>query len=192
MSQRVIARLVLVAAVALAVVGAVLGVAVLNKELQSEQKLLVITFSALFASTLVLLFLGTPEEQETPAPQPIRQPPPRPMHVPPPPLPAAAPTPKANDQWWTQTGKPVTAPPPQPETNSVPLEDFDAHRVQIAQCPRCAGFELDVRREGRGYAFECHNPHCRNRWEWLPGTAWPATVVRHNLITAASAEGERR
>lgn len=191
MSERVTGWLVLVAAVALAVVGAALGVRLVDG-LQPVQKLLIISFSALFASTIVLLFLGTPEEQETPAPQPVVQPPPQPMHMPPPPLPAAAPAPKPNDQWWTQTGKPAAVPPPQPETNSVPLKDFDAHRVQIAQCPRCAGFELDVRREGRGYAFECHNPHCRNRWEWLPGTAWPATVVRHNLIMAASAEGERR
>jgi hypothetical protein len=192
LSERVTGWLVLVAAVVLAVVGAALGVA-LTTGLHPVQKLLVIMFSALFASTIVLLFLGTPQE-ETPEPQQVVLPPPvpQPMHVPPPPLPAAAPTPKPNDQWWTQTGKPTAAPPSQPETNSVPLKDFDAHRVQIAQCPRCAGFELDVRREGRGYAFECHDPHCRNRWEWLPGTAWPATVVRHNLIMAASAEGERR
>jgi hypothetical protein len=189
LSERVIARLVLGAAVVLAVAGAALGVTFFDG-LGTTRMLLVVSFSALFGSTVALLLLWLPDES-TPEPQPIMQPPP--PTPPPPPSPALpAPAPKTNDQWWNQTGKPTPPPVAQAETKSVPLTDFDAHRVQIAQCPRCAGFELDVRRDGQAYAFECHNPHCRTRWEWLPGTAWPATVVRHNLIMAATADKERR
>ena len=84
--------------------------------------------------------------------------------------------------------------PPAVQTarKAVPLADFDAHRAQIAQCPRCAGFELDLRRDGPVIAFTCRNPHCRHTWEWQPGTAWPPTVVRHNLTRATPADEERR
>lgn len=193
MSERVVAQVVLWASVVLAVAGAALGTAYFDG-LNTAQMLLVASFSGLFGIMVTLLLLRGPSEK-MPEEQPIppqaqaqaQAPAPKPM----PALPA--PAPKTNNQWWDQTGKPAGAPPAaQAATKAVPLTDFDAHRVQIAQCPRCAGFELDVRRDGRAYAFTCHNPHCRNSWEWRPGTAWPPTVVRHNLIMASPAEGERR
>ncbi|HWO67660.1 MAG TPA: hypothetical protein VNO31_47255, partial [Umezawaea sp.] len=64
---------------------------------------------------------------------------------------------------------------------AVPRQEFDARRAHIAQCPHCAGFELDVHRVERGYAFRCRDTGCGNQWEWASGTAWPAVVVRRNL-----------
>jgi hypothetical protein len=181
--------------VVLAAAGAGIG-ATFATDLHLWQRLVVGLVSGLLGVALALLWVAGAEEPApvvTPPP-----PPPRPMPIPPPPPPA--PEPEVNGQWWQQTGKPAAtttpvAAPKEPvpaRKESVPLKDFDAHRAQIAQCPRCGGFELDVRRDGHACAFTCRNPDCRAAWEWLPGTAWPATVVRRNLTRAVSADEERR
>lgn len=206
MSERVMAQVVLWSTVVLGVVGAVLGAAFFTR-LDFVQTLIVISFCGLLGIALALLGVGvhgeeTAEPHQFAAPRPM----PQPVSPPPPPppasswataLPAPAPTPEparpANTEWWNQTAVPASSPPAvQTARKAVPLTDFDAHRAQIAQCPRCAGFELDLRRDGQVCAFTCRNPHCRNTWEWRPGTAWPPTVVRHNLSRATPADEERR
>ncbi|NUT99195.1 MAG: hypothetical protein HOY78_45045 [Saccharothrix sp.] len=184
-SERVMAQVVRGLTVVLAAAGAGIGAAFAT-DLHLWQRLVVGVVSGLLGVALALLFVARAEK-----PAPVIPPPPRPMPSPPPAPPA--PQPDVNGQWWQQTGKPTTATKPvAARKESVPLKDFDAHRAQIAQCPRCGGFELDVRRDGHACAFTCRNPDCRATWEWLPGTAWPATVVRRNLTRAVSADEERR
>ncbi|MFI9813769.1 Rcat domain-containing protein [Saccharothrix variisporea] len=195
MTERVMAQVVRWLTVVLAAVGAGIGTAFVT-ELGFWQRVVVAVVSGLLGVALALVWVGSSEK---PAPSSPAQPPPappRPAPVPTPtPAPAPAPSPEqgANGQWWQQTGKPAaTTKPGAARRESVPLKDFDAHRALIAQCPRCGGFELDVRRDGHACAFACRNPDCRATWEWLPGTAWPATVVRHNLTRAVPADEERR
>ena len=184
MPERVMAQVVLWSTLVLAVAGAALGTTFFD-ELGFLRRLVVVSFCGLLGITLALLWLPdekTPEPQQVPAP-------PSPAPIPP----ASVPSRPANNEWWTQTGKPTASPPVlQAARKTVPLTDFDAHRAQIAQCPRCAGFELDLRRDGHACVFTCRNPRCRTTWEWQPGTAWPPTVVRHNLTRATPAEEEHR
>ena len=172
------ARLVLSSTAVLAVTGGLLGSQFWDVELL--RLLLVIGVSALLGVALALGWFTAPPER-TPAPPPDTcwtAPPPRPV---PPPRPTPAPTDTTNErQWWNETGKP--APPlPVVRPEAEPLPGFNAHQAQIAQCPNCASFELDVRRDERAYAFQCRNPSCRTTWEWAPGSAWPPIVVRRNL-----------
>ncbi len=48
--------------------------------------------------------------------------------------------------------------------------------THVVQCPRCGGFRLDVRQQEPGFAFTCRT--CGHPWQWSPGSAWPAGVVR--------------
>lgn len=196
MSERVMAQVLRWSTVVLGVVGAALG-AVFVDGLSPLRTLIVIAFCGLLGISLALLGLGvhdedTTEPQQFAALPPAQQPAPRPVRTPPPAPPAHVPTPPASNEWWTRTGPPVATPAIQTAKKAVPLADFDAHRAQIAQCPRCAGFELDLRRDGQVCSFTCRNPHCRNTWDWPPGTAWPPTVVRHNLTRAIPADEEHR
>ncbi|HEX6340705.1 hypothetical protein [Umezawaea sp.] len=78
--------------------------------------------------------------------------------------------------WWQRDS------PPAPAVREAPRrQEFDATRAHVAQCPRCGGFELDVHRADRGYAFRCRAPNCGTAWQWAVGAAWPAVVVRRNL-----------
>jgi hypothetical protein len=63
----------------------------------------------------------------------------------------------------------------------VSLSSYATDRTLIAQCPRCGDFQLDMARHGEDYSFRCRNAPCGNVWDWTPGTAWPAVVVRRNL-----------
>ncbi|MEJ2853114.1 MULTISPECIES: hypothetical protein [unclassified Saccharothrix] len=194
MSERVLAQVVRWLTVVLAAAGALVGIAPFT-ELGFVQRLLVAVVSGVLGIALALLWVAAVKK---PDPVPITPPPtpPRPAPSPPPPptpTPAPAPAPDANGQWWNRTSAPAATPQAaQAPRESVSLNDFDAHRAQIAQCPRCGGFELDVRQDGHACAFTCRNPDCRTTWEWLPGTAWPATVVRRNLTRAVPADEERR
>jgi hypothetical protein len=186
------AQVVLWSTVVLGATGAVLGASFFD-ELGTLRTSIVVSFCGLLGIALALL--GAHGEETT---EPQRLPAPVPQHEPPPPrpaalaLPAPAPAPPPNNDWWNQTNRPAARPAVQTARKAVPLADFDAHRAQIAQCPRCAGFELDLRRDDEVCAFTCRNPHCRNTWEWQPGTAWPPTVVRHNLTRATPADEEHR
>lgn len=58
------------------------------------------------------------------------------------------------------------------------LHDYE-FRPQIASCPNCNGFALDVAgRPGRPeYTFTCRD--CRCATTWLPGSDWPP--IRHDI-----------
>jgi hypothetical protein len=79
--------------------------------------------------------------------------------------------------------------PPEPEGNGV-APRIEEYRIPgstssvrcVAQCPRCAGFTLDVREQPRGFAFACRD--CRHLWMWVPGTPWPITIARPSLGSA--------
>ncbi|MFD9700793.1 hypothetical protein [Lentzea sp. NPDC059081] len=192
MSERVMAQVVLGATVVLGVTGAALGISFFDG-LGTIRTLVVVAFCGLLGIALALVGVhgaDAPEPQAFPAPAPAPRP--LPALPAPPPAPVSAPAPAPRNDWWNQTSRPVAPPPVQTARKAVPLHDFDAHRAQIAQCPRCAGFELDLRRDDEVCAFTCRNPHCRTEWEWRQGTPWPPTVVRHNLTRATPAEEEHR
>jgi hypothetical protein len=169
--------------VVLAVVGAALGSQFWHVEL--VRLLVVIAASSLLGVALALGWLT-----ETPVPPPatvdrpasptfvLGTPPSQPQQRPP--------DPPAERQWWNES-KPAAAPAVAP-AEAKPLSSLDASQAQIAQCPHCASFELDVHRTRRAYAFQCRNPNCRTTWEWEPGTAWPPTVVRRNLTGRTRAD----
>ncbi|HEX7307379.1 hypothetical protein [Lentzea sp.] len=192
MPERVLAQVVLGATAVLGVIGAALGVSFFDG-LGTLRTVVVIAFCGLLGIALALVAAHgaeTPEPHPFSSPRPsLPAPQPAPRPAPPPPVPVSAPP---KNEWWNQPGRPAPPPVVQTAREAVPPAGFDAHRARIAQCPRCGGFELDLRRDGEVCAFTCRNPRCRNAWEWRQGTAWPPTVVRHNLTTATPAEEERR
>lgn len=98
------------------------------------------------------------------------------------PKPEPQPQPSASGgrTWWNET--PARAPDTRVEAGTAASPpDYDPDRAVVAQCPRCADFQLDVQRDGDAYAFHCRNPNCGHRWTWRAGSAWPTTVVRRNL-----------
>ncbi|MDL5158986.1 hypothetical protein [Actinomycetospora termitidis] len=45
------------------------------------------------------------------------------------------------------------------------------HPTQLAVCPECAGYALDIAAQGNRYGFRCQT--CRAHWDWRPGEGWP-------------------
>jgi hypothetical protein len=111
--------------------------------------------------------------------------------------PAAVPPVEATRSWYDDAARDAAAQrsaaasvvgtaaqvPPEPEGNGA-VPRIEEYRVpggtsavrRVVQCPQCAGFDLDVRREPDGLAFECRS--CRQDWRWAPGTPWPPTIAR--------------
>jgi len=77
--------------------------------------------------------------------------------------------------WWTKG--PV--PPPQPSQGArrAPAPDLSAYLAftQIAQCPNCGAFGLEIGQIRGGWGFRCDS--CAYTWAWRPGTPWPVTRV---------------
>ena len=82
---------------------------------------------------------------------------------------------QAGSDWW-QKG-PV--PPPQPSAGArrAPAPDLSAYLAftQIAQCPNCGAFGLEIGQIRGGWGFRCES--CAYTWAWRPGTPWPTTRV---------------
>jgi hypothetical protein len=76
--------------------------------------------------------------------------------------------------WWDS---PQGAPPPSPGAKRAPAPDLSTYLAStfIAQCPRCGGFRLDIRRARSGWDFRCES--CEYIWTWQPGTPWPPVRV---------------
>jgi len=76
--------------------------------------------------------------------------------------------------WWDS---PQGAPPPSPGAKRAPAPDLSTYLAStlIAQCPRCGGFRLDIRRARSGWDFRCES--CEYTWTWQPGTPWPPVRV---------------
>jgi hypothetical protein len=76
--------------------------------------------------------------------------------------------------------------PPEPEGPGL-ASHIEEHRIpgstsavrRVVQCPRCAGFDLDVREEPGAFTFGCQS--CRHVWRWTPDTPWPPTIARPAL-----------
>jgi hypothetical protein len=76
--------------------------------------------------------------------------------------------------WWDSA---QGAPPPSPGAKRAPAPDLSTYLAAtfIAQCPRCGGFRLDIRRGGNAWDFRCES--CEYTWTWQPGTPWPPVRV---------------
>lgn len=77
--------------------------------------------------------------------------------------------------WWDSAQG--AAPAPSPGATRAPAPDLSTYLAAtfIAQCPRCGGFRLDMRRGGTAWDFRCES--CEYTWTWRPGTPWPPVRV---------------
>jgi hypothetical protein len=77
--------------------------------------------------------------------------------------------------WW----KNGPVPPPQPSAGArrAPAPDLSTYLAftQIAQCPNCGAFGLEIGRIRGGWGFRCDS--CAYTWAWRPGTPWPPIRV---------------
>ena len=80
----------------------------------------------------------------------------------------------ADAPWWDPAHP---APAPSAGAKRAPAPDLSTYLAStfIAQCPRCGGFRLDIRRGRSGWNFRCEA--CENTWTWQPGTPWPPVRV---------------
>jgi hypothetical protein len=80
----------------------------------------------------------------------------------------------ADAPWWDSAHP---APTPSAGAKRAPAPDLSTYLAStfIAQCPRCGGFRLDIRRGRSGWNFRCEA--CENTWTWQPGTPWPPVRV---------------
>lgn len=100
--------------------------------------------------------------------------------------------PIVGEQWWPSAPTPPASGHPTPvdpgqaypaparprdvADRLAPLPQMVTGGSQMAQCPNCGSFMVDLRHEPQGFAFSCRD--CDHDWQWQPGTAWPTTVVR--------------
>jgi len=84
---------------------------------------------------------------------------------------------QSGGEWWEGhvAARPGERTGPKPVPRTVSLSQF-IDRAQIAQCPRCCAFRIDVDDRAAELLFECRE--CRQRWTWQPGTPWPDIQVR--------------
>lgn len=113
--------------------------------------------------------MSTTPPPTTPVPviPPVRPAPPEPATIAPP-----RPTHVVVGEWWKgpAAGRRAAAAP------GLELEDAD-QPTQIASCPRCNGFELDVTGRGSRYDFTCRR--CSHTWSWQAGEDWPPVRTDH-------------
>jgi hypothetical protein len=83
--------------------------------------------------------------------------------------------------WWDQQQADQSLPIVSDPRTRAPVElDRYVQRSQIAQCPRCGNFKLDVSHEPIGYSLKCQQ--CRHMWSWTPGSTWGALNVDRTII----------
>ncbi len=103
--------------------------------------------------------------------------------LPEPPRPASG-----GQPWWEQPGAAAAAPSAAPPADDrVPRHarlaaakyaDF-SDQAQIAQCPRCGSFCIEVGPQATPpWHFACYE--CGRDWTWRPGIPWPPVQVRPN------------
>jgi hypothetical protein len=84
---------------------------------------------------------------------------------------------QAGSDWWKNG--PVPPPKPSPGERRAPAPDLSTYLkfTQIAQCPNCGAFDLEIGqiRGGGGWGFRCES--CSYTWAWRPDTPWPTTRV---------------
>jgi hypothetical protein len=82
---------------------------------------------------------------------------------------------QAGANWWKNG--PVPPPKPSPGERRAPAPDLSTYLAfsQIAQCPNCGAFGLEIRHVRGGWGFRCES--CSYTWAWRPDTPWPTTRV---------------
>ncbi len=77
--------------------------------------------------------------------------------------------------WWKHG--PVPPPAPSAGSRRAPAPDLSTYLAftQIAQCPNCGAFGLEIGRIRGGWGFRCDS--CSYTWAWRPGTPWPPIRV---------------
>lgn len=100
--------------------------------------------------------------------------------------------------WWDQPGAEPGAPPAAapPADDRVPRHAWlpaaglapRGDQAQIAQCPECGSFRVDVVTQAvPPWQFGCHE--CGRGWTWRPGAPWPSVQVRPNARRPAEKPG---
>ena len=76
--------------------------------------------------------------------------------------------------WWQRN---LPAPPPSQGARRAPAPDLSSYLsfTQIAQCPNCGAFGLEIGHVRGGWGFRCES--CAHTWTWRPGTPWPQIRV---------------
>jgi hypothetical protein len=82
---------------------------------------------------------------------------------------------QAGSDWWKNG--PVPPPKPSPGEQRAPAPDLSTYLAftQIAQCPNCGAFGLEIGQIRGGWGFRCDS--CAYTWAWRPGAPWPTTRV---------------
>ncbi len=82
---------------------------------------------------------------------------------------------QAGSDWWNKG--PVPPPAPSPGERRAPAPDLSAYLAftQIAQCPNCGAFGLEIGQIRGGWGFRCES--CAYTWAWRPGAPWPPIRV---------------
>jgi hypothetical protein len=82
---------------------------------------------------------------------------------------------QVGSDWWKNG--PVPPPKPSPGEQRVPAPDLSTYLAftQIAQCPNCGAFGLEIGQIRGGWGFRCES--CSYTWAWRPGAPWPTTRV---------------
>jgi hypothetical protein len=89
------------------------------------------------------------------------------------------------ESWWKLA--PKGPPPPSPGARRVPAPDLSTYlsatQIQIAQCPNCGAFGLEMGEVRGGWGFRCES--CEHTWAWRPGMPWPPIRVAPRRRTRA-------
>jgi len=84
----------------------------------------------------------------------------------------------SDNSWWQPGHGPASRTTKAEAPGARKLSSYmDA--ALIAQCPDCGSFRLDAQQGEREWHFRCQE--CRQTWNWLPGSPWPAVHVRPRL-----------
>jgi hypothetical protein len=83
-----------------------------------------------------------------------------------------------DSDWWKRG--PVPPPAPSADARRAPAPDLYTYLqyAQIAQCPNCGSFALDLKRipDGSGWGVRCNSCDVKT-WAWRPGAPWPPVRV---------------
>ncbi len=158
-----------------ALVGAVAGMLVIHRVALDTFGLVVSVLVAVAAGTALAVLLagrgGRPPQRAT-VPPPVR----RQVGGTPPRLVLGTGVAAEGGQWWDR--QPVRhARPAAPAAGATAAPELAGYvdSAQVVQCPRCGAFRIDVNQVAGVFAFRCRVDD--HRWDWRPGTGWPATVV---------------
>jgi hypothetical protein len=114
---------------------------------------------------------------------PVQPPPPpvaRPMET----ARAVLPSREPRETWWDGQPSASMTPSNPARSGNAPPVDLSGYveTARVAQCPRCASFQINIRHAGAGYSFSCER--CGHRWDWQRNMPWPKTIkVSRGVLT---------